>query len=170
MKHTLSARALRHAGTYGLAALVTGLLLTPLSYIAIGMLGEFSAAFTLLFVPPLIVCEWLLLGRLLSRASERARHGLGAIAALAAWAYVGFFTVVVSGARLQVGWARFGALCMLWLACSALTYPALALRWRNAALVRRTAGWRPAPWAFLCAFALAAGICTLYLLTPQRLP
>lgn len=170
MKQNLTARTPRHVGTYGLAALVAGLLLTPLSYVAIGMLGEFSIAFSLLFVPPLLLCEGFLLRRLLSRASERARSKLGVIAALAAWAYVAFFLTIVSGARLQVGWARLGALCMLWLVCSALAYPALALRWRDAALVQRIAGWRHAPWIFLCVFAMAAGMCMLYLATPQRLP
>ena len=170
MKNSVTARALRHAGTYGLAALVTGLLLTPLSYLAIGMLGEFSAAFALLFVPPLIACEGFLLHQLLSRAPDGGLSKTKAVAAMASWAYVAFFAVVISGARLQVGWARLGGWCMLWLVCSALAYPMLALRSRNASLVQRTAGWRHAPWVFLCVCSMAAGMCLHYLVTPQRFP
>lgn len=170
MKNSVTARALRHAGTYGLAALVTGLLLTPLSYLAIGMLGEFSAAFALLFVPPLIASEGFLLHQLLSRAPDGGLSKAKAVAAMVSWAYVAFFAVVISGARLQVGWARLGGWCMLWLVCSALAYPMLALRCRSASLVQRTAGWRHAPWVFLCVFSVAAGMCLHYLVTPQRFP
>ncbi|WP_415842396.1 hypothetical protein [Paracidovorax anthurii] len=157
-------------GAYGLASLITGLLLTPLSYIAVGVLGDFSPAFSLVLVPPLLASVLFLLHQLLSGASGTKTPTTRIIAAVASWGFVLFFTAIVSGARLQVGWGRLGGFCMLWLICSALALPVLALGLRNASLVRFTAGWRHSPRAFILFLAMAMGMAIHYLVTPQRFP
>lgn len=152
-----------------LSSFIMGLLLTPLGYIAIGALGGFSPAFSVLSLPLVLGSTLFLLFRFLPRipASEVTRRWLMAIE-FASWLLVGLFLIIVSGFTLLTTWERIGLFCVLLSAASVLVTPFMFLR--PSALATRVAQW-PAPIPLVCSvsFAGLSIVCAvIYLLTPSR--
>lgn len=140
-----------------LSSFIIGLLLTPLVYIAIGALGGFSMAFSLLSLPPLLGSMLFLLRRLVASSPAQGTAGRGLMAAEAVcWLLVGFFLLIVSGFTLLTTQERFGLFCVLLLLASVLASPWVLLR--PSALVARVAQW---PAQLVVAGALAAAVASI---------
>ncbi|GKS88683.1 hypothetical protein VDF98_03380 [Xanthomonas campestris pv. raphani] len=161
---------LRRFGADGLAALVLGLLTTPFAYVATGVLGDFSWQFSLLFVPPLLAGVAFLAHELLSRGSGAKPSSLQRVLAVAAWGFVLCFVTIVSGARLQQGWERVGGLCVLWLVCSVLAFPAVVFGGRDARLSLVARGWCHSGWVFVLLAGGIVGLAVYSLVLPARFP
>ena len=152
-----------------LSSFIFGLLLTPLVYIAIGALGGFSMAFSVLSLPPLLGSMLFLVRRLFSQspAHGTARPGLMAAEA-ACWLLVGAFLLIVSGFTLLTTQERMGLFCVLLLLASVLAAPWVLLR--PSALVARVAQW-PAQLVLACSLTAAVAsimFAVVHVFTPSR--
>ena len=152
-----------------LSSLIMGLLFAPLGYIAIGALGGFSSAFSMLSLPLLLGSTLFLSSRLLPRvtAPEGSRWWLKALE-FVSWSLVGLFLLIVSGFTLLTTWERIGLFCVLLSVASVLIAPFIFLR--PSALVAKVAQW-PAQVVLVCSVSLAGLliVCAVtYLLTPSR--
>jgi hypothetical protein len=106
-----------------------GLILCPFAFIAGGALSGFSATFSLVLLPPLLLACGFLLGRLLARPSEPApREALLWSFEAMSWLVLVVFLYLVSGVNLTIGFERFGVVCTAFLATSVAAFPFLLLR------------------------------------------
>jgi hypothetical protein len=113
----------------GLATCLVGVLLCPLVFIAGGALSGFSAAFSLLLLPPsLLGCGFLLRRYLAKPGAPVAREALLWSLEAISWLLVVAFLYFLSGVNLLRGGERFGAVCTAFLAASSAALPFLLLR------------------------------------------
>ncbi|XVJ69342.1 MAG: hypothetical protein HEQ39_06585 [Rhizobacter sp.] len=152
-----------------LTSFIMGLLLTPLVYVAIGALGGFSMAFSILSLPLLLVSTLFLMRRFLLRISAPGKAGLGfMVVELVCWLLVGVFLFIVSGFTLLTAEERMGQFCVLLLIATVLATPLVLLR--PSALARRVAQW-PAQLVLACSLMAAVAsimFAVIHLSTPAR--
>lgn len=160
MKHKMPVRVL--------SSFIIGLALAPLGYIAIGALGGFSAAFSMLSLPLLLGSMAFLLLRLLPETpGPKAGRRWWMVVEGVAWLLTGLFLLVVSGFTLLTTWERIGLFCVVVLAASVLAAP--VAWWRPCALVARVGQWPPKlvlGWSVSCAGLLIGGA-AFYVVSPS---
>jgi hypothetical protein len=154
-----------------LSSLIIGLLVSPLGYIAIGALGGFSIAFSILSLPLLTASILFLIFRFIPKAPSIKNHqkwllGLEGVS----WLLVGLFLFFVSGFTLITTWEQIGLFCIIWAAASLLATPFTCLR--SSALLTRVMNW-PEKFVLACSLIILATLITfisIYILTPSHLP
>lgn len=107
----------------GLSACVLGLVLCPLTYIAIGALTGFAPAFSFLTLPPLLASVGYLLYRLLSKPGRGSSRKLLVTAEIVSWVLIVAFLVVVSDFTLLTRFERIGLFCTLFLLTILVSLP-----------------------------------------------
>jgi hypothetical protein len=112
----------------GLAACISGLVLSPFGYIAMGALADFAPAFSWIALPPLLASSGYLLVRFWATQGQRASSRLALVAACFAWLVIAGFLAVVSGFALLTGLERIGLFATVFLAASLLSLPVFLLR------------------------------------------
>ena len=111
-----------------LASLVSGLLLTPVVYIAIGALGAFSAQLSYFVLPVFILSAGYLFWSLFA-SSERGESSRWTILLESlCWLVVILFLMVISGFRLFTMGERIGFACSIFLVTTMISYPVVYLR------------------------------------------
>jgi hypothetical protein len=110
-----------------LAACAVGLILCPFVFIAGGVLSGFSAEFSLVLLPPLLLGCGFLLERFLAKPKESVARNLRSLEALS-WLVLVAFLYLISGVNLSRGFERFGTVCTVFLATSVAALPFLLLR------------------------------------------
>ena len=116
-----------------LASLISGLLLTPVLYIAIGALGAFSIQLSYFILPPFILCAGFLFWRLFS--SYGSANRLMIVLEAVSWAGVVFFLAILSGFRLFTLAERIGFASSIYIVAVLISYP--VLRFRASVLLSR---------------------------------
>ncbi len=158
--------ALTKAARAVLAACILGLVLMPFGYMVFGALDDFSQAFAMLTLPPLLTGMSFLLLRLVLAQGWPRRGVLAWLGELLSWLVVVAFLVIISGFFLHTGLARLGLLCTTFLTVSLLCLPLVLLR---QTAVRQRLEAVPDAWAISLALVLlmvTGGLMGLYLLRP----
>lgn len=154
----------RHTVSAGLAACVMGLAVSPLVFVAAGVLNGFGPAFAWITMPPLLLSIAFLLYRFLSIAgqSDVARLGLEAVC----WLVIAAFLFLVSGVNLLVRLESAGLCATFFLLSAATCLPLVLIR--ETALRQRLARipTRIATSALVFALAVAAGLSLAFLIRP----
>jgi hypothetical protein len=112
----------------GLASCLAGLIASPYGYIAIGALGYFSPAFSLLTLPPLLLATGFLIWRILSKPLDTRTNGALTVIEGIGWMAIVAFLVLISGFSLFTTFERIGLFATIFLLASAISFPLLLLR------------------------------------------
>jgi hypothetical protein len=113
----------------GLSACLVGLALSPLGFIAIGALSDFSPAFSGLVLPPLLLSVVFLLRRFLARPRQIPSSPSWAwLLEAASWIIIVGVLYVISAAHLMRGLERLGGVCTAFLTAAGICLPILLLR------------------------------------------
>jgi hypothetical protein len=153
-----------------LAAMVLGLIVCPLVFVAIGGRRDLRPIFFAAASPPVLAATAFLLFRYLARPSVVPPRMASKILEVLSWVVVTTFLVVVSGVNLLVGIERVGASAGIFLVVSLVWLPILikrrtAIEHRLARLPARGAGLIAGVIAIFAAIAVVAN-----LTTPSRFP
>lgn len=106
-----------------LAAYIFGLILIPFAYIALGALGGFSPAFTLLTLPLLTIsCGFLLYQYIWQKTLKNIRK-IKLIGKLISWLLILSFLYLISNFTLQTRLEQIGLFASLYLSSSLLCLP-----------------------------------------------
>jgi hypothetical protein len=119
----------------GLAACIVGLIVSPYTYIAIGALFQFSLAFSLVTLPPLLFSSGFLLWRFLAKPKQGAMSIPMLGFELISWIVIITFLILISRFNLFTVFERAGLFCTFFLSASVLCFPLVSLR--DAALNHR---------------------------------
>ena len=106
-----------------LAASILGLVVCPFAFIAIGALGGFSLAFSVLTLPSLLTSSSYLLYRFLSPPRATSSGLWHVLAQTLSWMVIITFLFIISGFTLLTTAERFGLFSSLYLVCSLLSLP-----------------------------------------------
>ncbi|WCM89703.1 hypothetical protein [Acidovorax sp. NCPPB 3576] len=138
---------------FACACLILGLLLTPVAYIAIGSLSGFSAAFSLIALPPLALSLSFLLFRFFKKNTATESINIRHAIELTSWLLVFLFLFFVSNFTLLTTSERVGLFSTLFLVCTIVSIPLLAIR--PSALIQRVNTW---PQALVITVDLVLGL------------
>lgn len=148
----------------GLAACISGLMLSPFGYIAMGALAGFAPAFSWLALPLLLPSVGFLLVRFLARQGRGASSRLALVAAFFSWLVIAGFLSVVSGFALLTKFERIGFFATVFLSASLFSLPVFLLR-RTALEERLKRLPQPLAWPLLfIILAVSAVAMGIYLL------
>jgi hypothetical protein len=118
-----------------LASCIVGLIISPFIYIGIGALFNFSAAFSLIMLPPLLLASGFLLWRFLNKPRGQGNSMLIFVLEVISWMAIIAFLVFISGYSLLTTFERVGLFCTFFLIATAICLPLMSMR--NTSLEQR---------------------------------
>ena len=125
-----------------LASCLSGIVLTPLLYIAIGALGGFSSQFSYIILPVYLLCGGYLLRRFYSSPTQHHTGHWGLFLEAICLLLVIVFLAVISGFRLLTTTERISLSAVFFLLTTTLSFPVIYLR-ATALLSNPTFATRP---------------------------
>ncbi len=151
-----------------LAGSILGLILCPFAYIAIGALGGFAPAFSLIALPPLLASSACLLYRFLSSPAATSAKQRWLFIQILCWFLIAVFLGIVSGFTLLTTAERFGLFSTLFLACTLLSLPIVMKR--NNALSAKLQTWPQLVTRLVAVLILLAAVSSslFYMLTTAK--
>lgn len=169
MKEMMQRHSCDRWGALGLASVMLGLAIVPLSYLGIGAWQELSIIASATVFLAALVCLGFICLRLLPRRnpSWAGATRLWWLEA-AAWVILFYLGAMLTGMRLQTGFARFGSFALVWLVASAAMFPVVVCFFRGSVLVQRASAWRFSALATAAWLLLASNIATAFIFMPQR--
>ena len=152
-----------------LASSVTGLILTPYIYIALGALHQFKPVFSFITLPPLLLASSFLLWRLLAKPKVAERGIIMLAIEFVSWLAIVTFIIFVSPFNLLTGIHRAGAFCTFFLIASVTCLPLMVIL--NTSLEQRIKRLpKGVVMIVLVLVVVSAGLLTtMHHLMPQRL-
>lgn len=169
MKEMMQRHSCDRWGALGLASVMLGLAIVPFFYLCIGAWQELSiVASATVFVAALVCLGFLYLRLLAHRNPVWAGATRLWWVEAAAWVILVYLGSMLTGMRLQTGFARFGSFALVWLVASVAMAPVMACFFRGSVLVERAYAWRFSALATAAWLLLASNIATAFIFMPQR--
>ncbi|MGY8587852.1 hypothetical protein QRO08_09395 [Paracidovorax citrulli] len=169
MKEMMQQHSCARWGSLGLASVMLGLAMMPFFYLGIGAWQELSTVASATVFLAALVCLGFICLRLLPHGNPTwaGAPRLWWVEA-AAWIILVYLGAMLTGMRLQTGFARFGSFALVWLVASAAMFPVVGCFFRRSVLVRRASAWRFSALATAVWLLIASNIATAFIFMPQR--
>ncbi len=169
MKEMMQRHSCDRWGALGLASIMLGLAIVPFFYLGIGAWQELSIVASMAILVAALVCLGFICLRLLTHGNP-TWAGATRVWWLeaAAWVILVYLGAMLTGMRLQTGFARFGSFALVWLVASAAMFPVVVCFFRGSVLMQRASAWRFSALATAVWLLLASNIATAFIFMPQR--